>query len=111
MTKIELVNDVPSHIGSLRKHSTLGLLDSQENILANKITAAIDRKEPKDLADIWGFCTKMALPLAQAISDAESKAGGISRLTWPEFSAQRPDPIGKQFAGSMHPSLKNLWMI
>jgi len=75
--KIELVNDVPSHVGSLTRHKILGLLDSPENILANKVSAAIDRKEPKDFADIWGFCCKMGLSLTRAITGAQSKAAGI----------------------------------
>jgi hypothetical protein len=52
-------------------------LDSAENILANKITALLDREEPKDLADIWGFCFKMGLPIKEAISGAQSKAAGV----------------------------------
>lgn len=75
--KIELVNDVPSHIGIVREHPVLGLLDSPENILANKVSAAIDRNEPKDLADIWGFCLKLGLSLETALQDACSKAAGI----------------------------------
>ncbi len=50
--KIEMVNDVPAHVGELRRDPVLGLLDSPENILANKLTAVVDRKEPRDLADI-----------------------------------------------------------
>jgi predicted nucleotidyltransferase component of viral defense system len=75
--KIELINDVPSHIGAISMHAVLGRLDSADNILANKITAAIDRQEPKDLADIWAFCRKMNLSLHKAITDAHSKAAGI----------------------------------
>jgi len=75
--KIELVNDVPSHIGSVTRHKILGLLDSPENILANKVSAVIDRKEPRDFADIWGFCCKLGLSLTRAITDAQSKAAGI----------------------------------
>lgn len=75
--KIEMINDVPSHIGNIRRHELLGMLDSPENILANKVTAAIDRREPKDLADIWGFCCRMGLSLTTAITDAHSKAAGI----------------------------------
>lgn len=78
--KIELVNDVPSHIGKIIEHEILGRLDSAENILANKITALVDRKEPKYLADIWGFCVKMNLSLIKAIEDANSKAAGIFPL-------------------------------
>ena len=75
--KIELINDVPARIGEIVTHESLGRLDSAENILANKITAAIDRQEPRDLADIWGFCRKMSLPLNSAIEVAHSKAAGI----------------------------------
>jgi len=75
--KIEMINDVPSHIGEKRDHPVLGRLDSPENILANKITALIGREEPKDLADIWGFACKMKLSIQGAITDAQSKAAGI----------------------------------
>jgi hypothetical protein len=75
--KIEFANDVPAHVGALRNHPTLGRLDSPENILANKITALIDRREPKDLADIWGFCCIMGLEITAALEGAQSKAAGI----------------------------------
>jgi hypothetical protein len=75
--KIELVNDVPSHLGEIRTHPVLGRMDSPENILANKVTAVIDRREPKDLADIWGFCRLMGLSLDRALTDAHSKAAGL----------------------------------
>jgi hypothetical protein len=75
--KIEMINDVPSHIGDLRDHPVLGRIDSPENILANKVTALVDRDEPKDMADIWGFCCQMGLSLSTALEDASSKAAGI----------------------------------
>jgi hypothetical protein len=75
--KIELVNDVPAHVGEVIEHNTLGRLDTAENILANKITAVIDRDEPKDLADIWGFCCRRGLHLSAAIESAQSKAAGV----------------------------------
>ena len=75
--KIELVNDVPSRVGEIRKHPVLGRLDSAENILANKLTALADRREPKDLADIWGFCTKLGLSVARALEGAHGKAAGL----------------------------------
>ena len=75
--RIEMVNDVPAHVGPIVQHDVLGRLDSAENILANKVTALIDRNEPKDLADIWGLCCKMLLPLKPAIDDAKSKAAGV----------------------------------
>jgi len=44
-----MINDVPSHIGALVEHPVIGLIDSKENILANKLTAVIDRTLPKDI--------------------------------------------------------------
>lgn len=74
--KIELVNDVPSHIGVKVMHPVLGLIDSKENILANKISAVIDRQMPKDFADIY-FLLKDGLSIRRALTDADSKAAGI----------------------------------
>ena len=78
--KIEMINDVPSHIGEIRQHPILGRIDSPENILANKLTALIGREEPRDLADIWGLCTKLGLSIQDAIEGATSKATGIYPL-------------------------------
>jgi hypothetical protein len=75
--KIEMVNDVPARVGEVQENPILGRLDTAENILANKVTALLDREEPKDLADIWGFCCLMNLPLKDAITHAESKAAGV----------------------------------
>lgn len=52
--KIEMINDVPSHVGEIHQYPILGRIDSAENILANKLTALINREEPRDLADVWG---------------------------------------------------------
>ena len=75
--KIEMVNDVPARVGTVHEHPVLGRLDTAENILANKVTALLDREEPKDLADIWGFCCRMNLSLRDAITHADSKAAGV----------------------------------
>ena len=75
--KIEMVDDVPAHVGEVTVHPRLGRLDSAENILANKLTALADRDEPKDLADIWGFCRRLGLPLSCALDNASSKAAGL----------------------------------
>ena len=77
--KIEMINDVPSHIGSFAGHPTLGIMDTKENILANKITALIDRTLPKDIVDIY-FLLKDGLDIKRALLDAESKAAGIVPL-------------------------------
>lgn len=75
--KIELVNDVPAHVGVITDHPTLGRLDSAENILANKISALLDREEPKDLADVWGFCRHLGLSVVDALEGAQGKAAGL----------------------------------
>lgn len=75
--KVELVNDVPAHVGEIRRHPVLGPIDSPENILANKLTALISREEPRDLADVWALCTRLDLSIHDAISGAMSKATGI----------------------------------
>jgi hypothetical protein len=75
--KIEMVDDVPAHVGELRHDAVLGRLDSAENILANKLTAVVDRREPRDLADIWGFVSRLGLSCATAIENAQSKAAGL----------------------------------
>jgi hypothetical protein len=77
MLKVELVNDVPARVGTPVSHPTLGLLDTPENILANKVNALVDRSEPKDLADIWGLCALRGLTLADALVGAQGKAAGI----------------------------------
>ena len=75
--KLEFINDVPTHVGEIRQHPVLGKLDSAENILANKLTALVDREEPKDLADVWGFCCQHSLSVTHALEDAHSKAAGL----------------------------------
>lgn len=77
LLKIEMINDVPSRVGDVIHHPILGRIDSPENILANKVTAVLDREAPKDLADIWGLCYKQKLSLMHAIAGAQGKAIGI----------------------------------
>jgi hypothetical protein len=75
--KVEMVNDVPARVGEIQIHPNFGKIDTPENILANKVTAVLDRRAPKDLADIWGLCTRLKLPLVNAIEGAQGKAIGI----------------------------------
>jgi len=53
------------------------MLDTRENILANKITALVDRKAPKDVADIYWLCCEDNLDLLEALTGASGKAAGI----------------------------------
>ena len=82
--KIEIINDVPSHIGKLVNHPVLGTLDSKENILANKLTALVDRAAPKDVVDIY-FLLNDGLDIKKAIIDANTKAADISQSKVSKF--------------------------
>jgi hypothetical protein len=75
--KIDLINSVPSRVGEVWLHPILGRIDTAENMLANKITAVLDRTAPKDLADIWGLCCHLGLSLKKAIAGAQGKAAGV----------------------------------
>jgi hypothetical protein len=75
--KIEFVNDVRGRVGTPVRHAGFGLVDTMENILANKVAALLDREEPKDLADVWGLCGKGGLGLRDALVGASSKAVGV----------------------------------
>ena len=75
--KLEFVNDVPSRVGTPGMHAVLGRLDTRENILANKITALVDRAASKDLADVYWLCCRDGLDIVRAIDDAAGKAAGI----------------------------------
>ncbi|MBA4417616.1 MAG: hypothetical protein C0392_06870, partial [Syntrophus sp. (in: bacteria)] len=77
--KIELINDVPFHAGIPVDHPFLGRIDSKENILANKLTAMIDRTMPKDMADLY-FLLRDGVDLKKALVDADSKAAGVAPL-------------------------------
>jgi hypothetical protein len=75
--KLEFVNDVPFRVGQPWNHPRLGRLDTKENILANKVSALVDRQEPKDLVDIYFLCCLDNLDLVEAIEHAQGKAAGL----------------------------------
>jgi hypothetical protein len=47
------------------------------SILANKITALLDREQPKDLVDVWGFTQRLGMSIEEAIAGAQGKAAGV----------------------------------
>jgi len=75
--KVEFVNDVPFRVGTPVRHPQMGMLDTRENILANKITALLDRAAPKDVADIYWLCCRDNLSIEEAIRLADGKAAGV----------------------------------
>jgi hypothetical protein len=120
--KIEMINDVPARVGKITRHPILGRIDSAENILANKVTAVLAREEPKDLADIWGFCCQKNLSLQAAITDAQSKAAGVFPVDLARvlISTQKTDweairwiqaPPVEAFISQLHQLGENLLLI
>ena len=75
--KVDLVNDVISHIGGFKKFELFSRVDNVKNILSNKITALISREEPKDVVDIWKIAKKTRIDWEQIFVDTASKAVGI----------------------------------
>lgn len=83
--KVDLVNDVGSHIGGFVKHTLFSRIDNIHNILSNKITALVSRDEPKDVVDIWAIAKNEKINWKQIFMDASSKATGI----FPPMVAER----------------------
>lgn len=50
-------------------------VDGLRDIFANKLSAVVDRNEPKDFADIYCLLSHAGLSLEQGIADAKSKFG------------------------------------
>lgn len=103
--KVELVSDVPSHVGALTTHPVLGRLDSAENILANKLTALADRREPKDLADVWGSAASWACRSRRRFREPTARPRAFSRSTSRDACCGPRPPITASCDGSQpHPS-------
>jgi predicted nucleotidyltransferase component of viral defense system len=74
--KIDLVNDVAPHYGSIEWDDTLGRIDSWRNILSNKISALF-RVEAKDVVDLWSMAKSYSFIWSEIIEEASSKEAGI----------------------------------
>ena len=77
--KIDLVNDVAPHYGSIEWDDTLGRIDSWRNILSNKISA-LYRVEAKDVVDLWSMAKSYSFIWSEIIEEASSKEAGIDPL-------------------------------
>jgi len=71
--KIEFVNDVAYRCGEPLKIE-FGKIDTPANILANKITAILDREEPKDMFDIVHIALEYKFNWGQMFFEAKKKA-------------------------------------
>ena len=70
--KIDFVNDVPYHSGTIKAVDLFPRVDGWWNILSNKITA-LDRREPKDVADILFLCRAYSFEWEKVFQEAEKK--------------------------------------
>ena len=121
--KIEFVNDVRGRVGTPARHTGFGLVDTMENILANKLTALLDREEPKDLADVWGLCRRGGLGLRDALVGASSKAAGVfaadvarallgaTEDDWRLVRWAPPPPTAAEFLGDLRALGEDLLLI
>lgn len=75
--KIEFVNDVGYRVGEPEQHATGFLIDSWQNILANKITA-LSRQAAKDLVDILFISICHRFNWEEAINHARQKDAWIA---------------------------------
>ncbi len=73
--KVEFINDVAMHYGSILVDDVLGRIDSLENILSNKLTALF-RSEPKDVVDIHAIALQEKFNWRDIVAEAKSKEVG-----------------------------------
>jgi predicted nucleotidyltransferase component of viral defense system len=76
--KIEFINDVPFHFGDIETTELYSKVDNPLNILSNKITAIMDRDEPKDFADLFAIAEYLKeIDWRTIFVSAASKSAGI----------------------------------
>ncbi len=94
--KIDFVNDVDYHTGELVRFKTYPRVDNWKNILVNKITA-LDRREPKDVADILFLSKNYKFKWDEIFEEALKKVNYIDPLDTStilnEFPAEFLDKI------------------
>lgn len=77
--KIELINDVPFHVGGFESNQLFHRIDNCRNILSNKITA-LNRLAVKDVSDIIEICKHLDFEWPSIIEDARKKDAWVNEL-------------------------------
>lgn len=77
--KIEFVNDVGFRYGNNVKFEIFNRVDNLRNILSNKLTA-LERNEPKDVADILFICRNFSFKWENIFEDALRKVSFIDPI-------------------------------
>ncbi len=76
--RLDLVRDVDFQFGQRQRFGAV-LVDSEENIGANKVSAIFGRTESKDFVDLY-FLLQRGQPLPTLIADAKEKDSGITEF-------------------------------
>lgn len=77
--RIDLVNDVAPHYGTIEWNDILGRVDSWRNILSNKVSA-LYRIEAKDVVDLWALAKMKVFNWAEIVREASSKDAGLDPI-------------------------------
>lgn len=77
--KIDFVNDIPYHSGTVQSFDLYPRVDGWWNILSNKI-CALERREPKDIADILFLCRAYSFAWEEVFHEAIQKTTYIDPL-------------------------------
>jgi len=77
--RLDFVQDIPRHFGKIVKIDGV-LVDSLENIAANKVNAIFGRLEPKDYLDLYFILKKTALKFPRILRQAQQKDLGINEF-------------------------------
>lgn len=75
--KIDLVQDIPVHVGELQVHQAIRI-DSLENIGSNKITAIYGRLAAKDFVDLYWTLHHSPLKFPDLLAAAKKKDLGLA---------------------------------
>jgi hypothetical protein len=74
--RIDLVNDIAAHVGSLVETPLFPRVDNLRNMLSNKLSA-LYRYEPKDVADLWVISKHATFSWQDLINEAREKELGL----------------------------------
>jgi len=77
--KVEMVNQGPARLGKPAGNLLLGLVDSRENIMAEKILKIVEKPFSNDIVDIY-FLLKDGVDFRKILTETESAAAGIPPL-------------------------------
>ena len=87
--KVDFINDVEFRFGEFKKFKLFPRVDNWRNILSNKLTA-LDRREPKDIADILFICRNYSFHWKDIFKDSLNKVVYLDALDVSKILAEFP---------------------